>query len=358
MAAKKIAGLSLAVAAGVGTVAVGGNALVQKYERGEKFSLDGDRFDLTTFRGRFLHMLNQTDPSMLIHREAAIRESENKLKQFAAGTSTLTDTELWNCRIMVESAIHPDTNETVPEPFRMSGYVPFNGPICVAMIMSSSTPVMLFWNWVNQSQNALVNYFNRNAASNMSNETMAMSYAGAVGSALTIAFGLSTAVKANFAPARAAQLLTFVAFPTSVAASSANCYIIRRPEIETGLPVLGKDKNGAWNEVLADGFKSNIAAAKAVYATTASRAFLQFPVFFVPPLLMSVLPAMGAAALPVSTYVTILCFGFGLPGALACFPIKLEVDVKDLEPELQEKLKSVLDENGQPVTTVKVYKGL
>ena len=101
------------------------------------------------------------------------------------------------------------------------------------------------------------------------------------------------AVKANFAPARAAQLLTFVAFPTSVAASSANCYIIRRPEIETGLPVLGKDKNGAWNEVLADGFKSNIAAAKAVYATTASRAFLQFPVFFVPPLLMSVLPAMG-----------------------------------------------------------------
>ena len=51
---------------------------------------------------------------------------------------------------------------------------------------------MLFWNWVNQSQNALVNYFNRNAASNMSNETMAMSYAGAVGSALTIAFGLST----------------------------------------------------------------------------------------------------------------------------------------------------------------------
>ena len=66
----------------------------------------------------------------------------------------------------------------------------------------------------------------------------------------------------------------------------------------------------------------------------------------------------GAAALPVSTYITILCFGFGLPGALACFPIKLEVDVKDLEPELQEKLKSVLDENGQPVTIVKVYKGL
>ena len=79
----------------------------------------------------------------------------------------------------------------------MCRYVPYNGPICVAMIMSSTTPTMLFWNWVppharypcpapiltliaphqvNQSQNAAVNYFNRNASSNMSNETMVDDY--------------------------------------------------------------------------------------------------------------------------------------------------------------------------------------
>ena len=46
----------------------------------------------------------------------------------------------------------------------MSGYVPFNGPIGVAMIATSSTPGLLLWAWVNQSHNAMVNYFNRGSA--------------------------------------------------------------------------------------------------------------------------------------------------------------------------------------------------
>ena len=57
----------------------------------------------------------------------------------------------------------------------MSGYVPFNGPICVAMVASKTTPAILFWSWVNQSQNALVNYFNRNASSPMDNEVRLVS---------------------------------------------------------------------------------------------------------------------------------------------------------------------------------------
>jgi len=41
----------------------------------------------------------------------------------------------------------------------MSGYVPYNGPICVSMVASSSTLPILFWSWINQTQNALVNYY-------------------------------------------------------------------------------------------------------------------------------------------------------------------------------------------------------
>jgi hypothetical protein len=50
----------------------------------------------------------------------------------------------------VESSVHPDTKQIIPEPFRMAGYVPFNGPVCVAMMASRGTPALLFWNWVNQ----------------------------------------------------------------------------------------------------------------------------------------------------------------------------------------------------------------
>merc|ERR1740139_2176191 len=119
----------------------------------------------------------------------------------------------------------------------MSGYVPFNGPICVAMVASTSTPALLFWSWVNQSQNALVNYYNRNASSEMTNETLMIRYGTAVGSALTVAFGLATVVQKKYSPAKAKQLMKFIAFPSAVVASSLNCYIVRSPEITTGIPL-------------------------------------------------------------------------------------------------------------------------
>lgn len=140
---------------------------------------------------------------------------------------------LWEARRVVDAAMHPDTGEILPRPFRMSGYVPYNGPICVAIVASQSTLPLLFWSWVNQSQNALVNYFNRNASSPMTNETLAKSYAIAVGSALAVAFGLATAIQKRFEPAKAKQLLRWVAFPSAVVASSLNCYIVRSPEIES-----------------------------------------------------------------------------------------------------------------------------
>lgn len=102
---------------------------------------------------------------------------------------------LWEALRISSSSLHPDTGDTIPQPFRMSGYVPYNGPICVAMVASTSTPTLLFWSFVNQSQNALVNYFNRNASSEMDNATLLKSYSAAVASALTVAFGLATFIQ-------------------------------------------------------------------------------------------------------------------------------------------------------------------
>eukprot|EP00656_Telonema_subtile_P008926 TRINITY_DN14172_c0_g1_i2.p1 TRINITY_DN14172_c0_g1~~TRINITY_DN14172_c0_g1_i2.p1 ORF type:complete len:359 (+),score=81.08 TRINITY_DN14172_c0_g1_i2:70-1146(+) len=350
--AGRVAGLMGAVVAGVGTVALGGSAITSAFPV-PKFSLTQKRFDLDTFKGRMAFMIYHTDPSTLVAREPEIRAAEQSLKDFAAGTSTLSDEQLWAARKLVESAVND--GEIVPEPFRMAGYVPFNGPVCVAMIVSSTTPTLLFWNWVNQSQNALVNYFNRNASSPMSNETLAMSYAGAVGSALTIAYGLSTAVKAKLPPAQATRVLTFVALPTCIAASCLNCYIVRRPEIEPGVPITDADGN-----VLADGRTSSLAAEYGVQATVASRAFLQFPTFFLPPVFMALPPvaalcaANPALTLPLSTYMTMVCFGFGLPAAIAVFPTELDIKVKDLEPEFH----GLTDKQGKPVETVYFYKGL
>jgi sideroflexin-5 len=106
------------------------------------------------------------------------------------------------------------------------------------MITAPSTSALLFWSWVNQSQNAAVNYFNRNASSPMTNTMLATSYGVAVTSSLAVAFGLATFIQKRF-PHRATQLLKFVAFPSAVIASSLNCYIVRYNEMNTGVPLWG-----------------------------------------------------------------------------------------------------------------------
>lgn len=90
------------------------------------------------------------------------------MKRFEAGENlSFTEednTKLWRDQRIVSASIHPDTGDIIPMPFRMSGYVPFNGPISIAMMSSTSTLGLLGCNFLNQSQNAMINYFNRNAS--------------------------------------------------------------------------------------------------------------------------------------------------------------------------------------------------
>ena len=91
-----------------------------------------------------------------------------------------------------------------------------------------------------------------------------------------VAFGLATFIQKS--PAKAKTLLRYVAFPSAVVASTLNCYIVRAPEIETGIPL----QDAAGHDVL-PGSTSQVAAAAGVYSTTASRALLQAPISALPP---------------------------------------------------------------------------
>lgn len=203
---------------------------------------------------------------------------------------------------------------------------------------------------------ALVNYYNRNASSPMTNETLAISYGAAVGSALTVAFGLAKLIQRRYDPATAKSLLRWVAFPSAVVASSLNCYIVRSPEMDTGVPLL--DANG--KDVL-PGETSQVAAARGVYSTTASRAILQAPVYFLPPVLLAMGPLKSyvtkvpAATVPLTTFLLLTSFGIGLPSTVAIFPQISEIDAKDVEPKFQGLTNS---QTGAPHTVFHYNKGL
>jgi hypothetical protein len=141
----------------------------------------------------------------------------------------------------------------------------------------------------------------------------------------------------KFDPVKAKQLMRFVAFPSAVVASSLNCYIVRSPEIDTGVPLLNAD-----GENVHPGTTSKIAAKNGVYSTTMSRAMLQAPVYFLPPVLMKTLPVFKnmvkknpAVGVPLTTYLVLVAFGLGLPATVAVFPQMAEIDVKDCEEEFQ-----------------------
>lgn len=148
-------------------------------------------------------MILACDPRLLTYSEEATRRSKTMVEDYKNLLQNLPEnmTEqqmhhaLWEAQRISSATLHPDTGEIIPAPFRMSGYVPFNGPICVSMVASTSTPALLFWAWVNQSHNALVNYYNRNATSEMSTKTFMVSYGTAVTSALVVAFGLATMIQ-------------------------------------------------------------------------------------------------------------------------------------------------------------------
>ena len=243
---------------------------------------------------------------------------------------------MWEARRLVESALN-EHGEFIPKPFRMSGYVPFNGPICVAKLAAQSTTPLLFWSWVNQSQNALVNYFNRNTDSPITNETIVKSYAAAVTASLTVSLGLATLIQKRYPTGeQAKRMLRWVSFPSAMVASSLNCFIVRSPELTAGIPL--EDCKG--HNVLLES-TSQVAAAHGVYETVISRAILPAPVFFGPPLLMAFGPLhrylerKPTMTIPVTTFLLLVSFGIGLPATVAIFPQHSSIPATTVEERFQ-----------------------
>ena len=105
----------------------------------------------------------------------------------------------------------------------MSGFVPINIPIIFLMIMTRPTTInIMLGQWINQTYNAQMNYFNRNATSTYTVNDILKGYASAV----TISITLGLSFQAIFRPAIAkikstpVQLLARAVL-TAIAAGSA-----------------------------------------------------------------------------------------------------------------------------------------
>lgn len=124
-------GLALA-AAGAGIATVAGVSVAVEYGSASSvptFDPNGQRFSQENFSGRFCKMLLACDPRLLLYSEEEVRRCQAMLKDYQNFPGQ--DRALWEAKRISEAALHPDTGEEIPRPFRMSGYVPFNGPVAV-----------------------------------------------------------------------------------------------------------------------------------------------------------------------------------------------------------------------------------
>uniref|UniRef100_A0A4W3JGW8 Sideroflexin 5b n=1 Tax=Callorhinchus milii TaxID=7868 RepID=A0A4W3JGW8_CALMI len=242
----------------------------------------------------------------------------------------VTDCQLWEAQKIKQAIIHPDTNQKIFMPFRMSGN---SSTTCTYIVIGLLLPNQtlastIFWQTLNQSHNACVNYANRNA-SKVSGDDFPLPLSPAL-----FQVGLNRFIQKTkqFSPAARLLIQRFVPFPAVASANICNVVLMRHSELIEGISVL--DEEGKFVG------SSKIAASHALMETALTRVVLPIPVLVIPPILMSLLERTSLVrsrpklSLPIQSLVCLVAFGLALPVAISLFPQMSEIETSKLEPEI------------------------
>ncbi|KAF6208912.1 hypothetical protein GE061_014654 [Apolygus lucorum] len=305
---------------------------------GDAVNLDKPRWDQSSYLGRARHFLSVTNPLNLLYSAKELenaKEIVERHRKKVPQEKPLSVDELWKAKTAYDSAYHPVTGEKVFILGRMSAQVPCNMIVTGSMmVFYRTTPAVVFWQWVNQSFNALVNYCNRSDAA-MPISQIASSYliatTGAVG----------TAVALNKAVQRMPSIVgRFVPFAAVAAANCVNIPAMRKTELQDGIKVFDENNNLIG--------QSKIAAKEATISVVISRIIMAAPSMAITPIVMNSMENKGIfkksrfIAPLTGIGLTGLILTFATPLACALFAQNAPIEVSKLEPEIQEKVNSKL----------------
>ncbi|XP_054257865.1 sideroflexin-1-3-like [Macrosteles quadrilineatus] len=299
-----------------------------------RVNLDEPRWDQSTYIGRVKYFFSVANPLNIFVSSQTLDEARTIVLKYKAGEdlpSTLTLDDVYRAKLLYDSAFHPDTGEKMTLVGRMSAQVPMNMFITgMMMTFYKSTPAVVFWQWFNQSFNAVVNYTNRSGANPIPADQLAKSYAMATSGALATALTLNRMVKR--APPLIGRLVPFAAV---AAANCINIPTMRIKEIETGIPVYDINNNKLG--------ESKVAAKTGIAAVVFSRVVMGSPSMVLTPVIVNKLDQKGVfrrypwSAAPVQTLICGAILTFATPMACAIFSQRAQINVDKLEKHIQEK---------------------
>ncbi|KAK7809932.1 hypothetical protein U0070_000799, partial [Myodes glareolus] len=313
------------------------------------------RWDQSTFVGRANHFFTVTDPRNILLTNDQLETARKVVQDYRQGIvpAGLTENELWRAKYVYDSAFHPDTGEKMILIGRMSAQVPMNMTITGCMMtFYRTTPAVLFWQWINQSFNAIVNYTNRSGDAPLSVNELGTAYVSATTGAVATALGLNALTK------RVSPLIgRFVPFAAVAAANCINIPLMRQRELKVGIPVT--DENGTRLG------ESTNAAKQAITQVVISRILMAAPGMDIGKAFVHEDVCCGEAMSGLSTQssehaykgvslgtrrfpwmsapiqVTLVgfCLVFATPLCCALFPQKSSMSVTSLEDELQASIQ-------------------
>ncbi|XP_063610425.1 sideroflexin-1-like [Penaeus indicus] len=280
-----------------------------------RVNLDEPRWDQSTYEGRARHFFTTTNPMNLLCTPAQLENARDVVTRYRTTPAVV----FWQWINQSFNAVVNYTNRSGDSP-----------------ISVQTTPAVVFWQWINQSFNAVVNYTNRSGDSPISVQQLGTSYVMATTGALVTALGLNSLVKSL--PPLIGRLVPFTAV---AAANCVNIPMMRMKEIQDGVTLL--DSNG--NKL----GESKTAAKKGIAAVCVSRILMAAPGMVLPPIVMNALEKRGTLrrmpwiSAPLQVALCGLCLTFATPACCALFPQKASIAVSSLEPEVQEKIRALPD---------------
>lgn len=304
----------------------------------DHFDITKPLYDQSSFIGRVRHFAFVTDPRTVFATDKQLDEAKDLVNKYKNGKVPMEMSleQIIYAKKLYDSSFHPDTGEKQNVFGRMSFQVPGGMIITGAMLQFYRTSSqVIFWQWVNQSFNAIVNYTNRNANSPLTTTQLGIAYFSATTSALVAALGCK-----KYLATRASPLLQrYVPF---IAVASANCVnipLMRQEEFLRGVVVT--DENG--NKL----GESKVAAAKGISQVVSSRIFMALPGMTILPVIfeslekqewMKRIPKLHAPMQVVGAGIFLI---FMVPIACGIFPQQCSIKsriIQRFEPDVYEAM--------------------